>query len=154
MQKNNFQVILNVLLDNEIKRGIKMKKFEIILLISSIVKIILEALPYGAVLNFPTPEKTITQTFSYFSVNPFGYANFGPLLTAILSCIILIFAAVLVLNKEKLTKPVFVLAVISVITSIMPLFMGCYSIIGGIITTLCALEAILSAIILKKRSVL
>ncbi len=128
-----------------------MKKIKIILLISSITSIILEALPYGAVLHFATPEKTITQTFSYFSLNPFGYANFGPLLTAILSCIIFILAILLILNKNKLVKAMFVLTVISVFTSIMPLFMGCYSLIGGAISAFCIFNSALAAIISKKR---
>ena len=62
-----------------------MKKYKITLLVSVIVSIVLEALPYGAVCNFATPEKTIRQTFSYFSLTPFGYANFGPFITACLT---------------------------------------------------------------------
>ena len=47
-----------------------MKKYKITLLVSVAASIILEALPYGAVCNFATPEETIRQTFSYFSLTP------------------------------------------------------------------------------------
>ncbi|MBC5582264.1 hypothetical protein H8S23_12170 [Anaerofilum sp. BX8] len=48
--------------------------------------LVLEATPWGAVLIFaPGPGETVRETFSYFSLTPFGYANFFPLLTAVLT---------------------------------------------------------------------
>lgn len=54
-----------------------------------IVTLVLEALPYGAVLRFANPEgEPWRETFSYFSLTPFGYANFAPFITAIATCIV------------------------------------------------------------------
>ena len=48
--------------------------------------IALELLPLGAVCIFATsPTERVKETFSYFSLTPFGYANFAPLITATLT---------------------------------------------------------------------
>ena len=48
--------------------------------------IVLELLPFGAVCIFATsPTERVKETFSYFSLTPFGYANFAPLITATLT---------------------------------------------------------------------
>ncbi len=53
-----------------------MKKISLIVL--PVLTILLEALPLGAVCIFaPSPTERITETFSYFSLIPFGYANFS-----------------------------------------------------------------------------
>ena len=50
--------------------------------------IALELLPFGAVCIFATsPTERVKETFSYFSLTPFGYANFAPLITAILTVV-------------------------------------------------------------------
>lgn len=127
-----------------------MKKFKIILLISSVISVILEALPYGAVCNFADPEKSIIKTFSYFSLTPFGYANFGPFITAILSCVILVFAIVLLAGKsKKIIGIAAVFSLISVVTSLMPLMFGLsyYSVTGGFISAMMIINFILILII-------
>ena len=64
---------------------------KVVLLLLSVVIILLEILPFGAVLNFATDSgETIRETFSYFSLVPFGYANFGPFLTSLLSSALLL----------------------------------------------------------------
>lgn len=113
------------------------------------MSLILEALPYGAVLNFANPEgESIRKTYSYFSLTPFGYANFSPFITALLTCAvtaILIFYCVT--GKRTLlilTRNTFFLA--SVI-SLCPLFLGArsFTVIGALITvTLIAEAALLS----------
>ena len=56
-------------------------------LILPIITLILEALPYGAVCIFASsPTEKHRETFSYFDLTPFGYANFAPLFTAIITC--------------------------------------------------------------------
>ena len=89
---------------------------------------ILEVMPYGAVLNFARPPEeggAIRETYSYFDLTPFGYANFGPLLTAIISLLIMIVIIVLLFTKgQKLLSLVAVLSAVGVITSLMPLMYG------------------------------
>ena len=68
-----------------------MKKRKIFLLILSCLALFLEALPYGAVLIFATPEgEGIRKLYSYFDLVTFGYANFAPMLVAISTVIIVI----------------------------------------------------------------
>ena len=132
-----------------------MKKYKITLLASVFVSIILEALPFGAVCNFATPEKTIRQTFSYFSLTPYGYANFGPFITACLTCILLLLS-VLMFTKlsDRIKKIASVISVISVVTSFMPLFFGIdyYSVVGGFISAMMIIQLVIIMIIKKRDS--
>lgn len=99
-----------------------MKKLTSVIILLAVI--ILELLPYGAVLNFaPAPGETIRSTYSYFSLVPFGYANFGPFLTAILSCILL-FLSLLYLLKEKGKRAIITISAIAFATSLMPLIFG------------------------------
>lgn len=111
-----------------------MKNMKLILL--PVVTLFLEMLPYGAVLIFASaPTDSVRKTFSYFSLIPFGYANFAPLLTAILTCVILVLA-IISIKREKFCKMVFLVSVIATIISLLPLAYGikCYSVVGGAIT--------------------
>ena len=130
-----------------------MKKHKITLLASIVVSIILEALPYGAVCNFATPEETIRQTFSYFSLTPYGYANFGPFITACLTCILLLLS-VLMFTKfsDRIKKIASVISGISVVTSFMPLLFGLnnYSVTGGFISAMMIIQLIIITIIKKR----
>lgn len=120
-----------------------MKKFS--LLICPLVILILELLPFGAVLNFANPEgESFRETFSYFSLTPFGYANFGPFITAILSCILLVSVVIYVL-KGKLKKFSIILGIVACAVSLSPLLFGLqyYSVIAGLITFFLGLEVML-----------
>ena len=120
-----------------------MKKFS--LLICPLVVLILELLPFGAVLNFANPEgESFRETFSYFSLTPFGYANFGPFITAVLSCILLISVIIYVL-KGKLKKFSIILGIVACAVSLSPLLFGLhyYSVIAGLITFFLGLEVML-----------
>ena len=120
-----------------------MKKFS--LLISPLIVFVLELLPFGAVLNFANPEgESFRETFSYFSLTPFGYANFGPFITAILSCILFISVIIYVL-KGKLKKFSIILGIVACVVSLSPLLFGLqyYSMIAGCITFLLGLETML-----------
>ncbi|WP_156136405.1 hypothetical protein [Candidatus Soleaferrea massiliensis] len=124
-----------------------MKRYKVIGLFTLLAMIILELLPFGAVCNFAVaPDSgggTIRQTFSYFDMTPFGYANFGPLLTAVLSAaffllfIVFLFAG---MTRRRLNA-LFGLSVAAVITSVFPLFFGLsyYSLTGLAISLLLVL---------------
>ena len=63
-----------------------MKKISLV--VFPALTIVLEALPMGAVCTFAIfPTERVRETFSYFSLIPFGYANFAPLITAILTVV-------------------------------------------------------------------
>ena len=132
-----------------------MKKLKIFLLGSVVASIILEALPYGAVCNFATPEKTLRTLFSYFDLTPFGYANFGPFLTACLTCIMLLLSVLMIISdKPVISKTATIISVVSIITSLMPLMFGVsyYSVIGGIISVLMIIQFVIIMIIKKREN--
>lgn len=130
-------------------KGLTMKKIR--LLILPIVTIILQILPCGAVLVFaPSPTERVRETFSYFNLTPFGYANFAPFITALLTCIILLLALISI-KLEKMRKAVFWLSLAAAIISLLPLVFGIdyYSVVGGIITITLAIESVLAKISAK-----
>ena len=116
--------------------------------------VILEALPYGAVLNFaPGPGETIRQTFSYFSLIPFGYANFGPFLTALFTCIILLLSVINIFaDSRKLCKIAAVFSAVAFLTSLMPLMFGFnyFTFIGGLISAILATEFCITAFVRRR----
>lgn len=123
-----------------------------IYVILPVIAIILECLPWGAVLKFAGEQKAdgtfeyIYHTESYFSPLPFGFANFGPLLTAVLTCILLILGIVLVIGKkEKLLDRIKVVLGVAIATSLMPLVYGFdfFSIVGALISAVLILEFVI-----------
>ena len=132
-----------------------MKKMRLIYAVLSAAAIILEILPYGAVLNFGVPSddgsiETIRQTYSYFSLIPFGYANFGCFITALLTCVLL-FIGILyaVKGNSALKKVISTISLISVLSSLSPFLFGLSyaSVIGIFISIILILEFILSILI-------
>ena len=103
-----------------------MNKKKIILSVLSVLVLVFELLPYGVVLNFGNPEgEPLRETFSYFSLIPYGYANIGPFITAILTCflIILIIVGWFKFGK-KLNLAIMWLSGIAMVFSLFPLFLG------------------------------
>ena len=126
------------------------KSLSIITLASLLAIIILEALPYGAVLNFAvSPEAGggyVRETFSYFSLTPFGYASFGPLLTAVMSIVLLIlFIIWLCTNKSGFITASFLCCIVAFAASLLPLLYGAayLSVTGVIISLLFAADLII-----------
>lgn len=121
-----------------------MKLKKLVLLILSLGALTLEALPYGAVLNFGGPNGEIWRhTYSYFSLLPMGYANFGPIITALITCLLLILTAVGVFKQgEGLNAAVKYISGAGALISLSPLLYGInhFSAVGAAIT------AILSAV--------
>lgn len=104
--------------------------------------LIFELLPNGVVLNFANPEgEPWRRTYSYFSLTPFGYANVGPFITAILTCILLVLVAVYLLKpRNGLNTAILNVSGLATAASLMPLMFGFDYItaIGVIITLLLA----------------
>ncbi len=119
-----------------------MKK-KIITLCILLCTLVLEILPYGAVCNFANPEGAPHRvTYSYFSLTPYGYANFAPLITAILTCVLLLVVIISFINKKDLRKKTAILAGASSLISLCPMLDGLddYSIVGAMIS-LCLIAA-------------
>ena len=118
----------------------KMKK---LLLVSfPIIAFVLELLPYGVVLNFANPEgEPWRRTYSYFSLTPFGYANFGPFITAILTCVLLVLVVVYLFKSHKgLNIAIMNVSGFATATSLLPLMFGFsyITVIGVIVSVLLA----------------
>ena len=110
--------------------------------------IVLELLPFGAVCIFATsPTERAKETFSYFSLTPFGYANFALLITAVLTVVILLLSLIS-LKKDSVFNALFVLSIITAIISLMPLMYGLtyYTLVGAFITVTLVIESILAKI--------
>ena len=114
-----------------------MKK-RLLYLILPVITLVLEILPYGAVCNFANPDGgPWRQTFSYFDLTPFGYANFAPFLTALATCLIFVLLVVYCVNgKVAIAGAAKKLLVAAGLLSLGPLMLGIsyYSLEAGLIT--------------------
>ncbi len=101
-----------------------MKK-KIILLCAALTALVLEILPFGAVCLFANPEGApYRHTYSYFDLTPFGYANFAPLIVALLSCALLVLILVALIAKKPMRTPILVLSAAAAVLSFAPLLLG------------------------------
>jgi len=74
----------------------------IALLVLPLTALILELLPSGVVLRFANPEgEPWVRTYSHFDLTPFGYANFGPLIAAVLTCVLLLLVVIYLFKPRK-----------------------------------------------------
>ena len=111
--------------------------------------LLLELLPWGAVCCFANPDGAPwRKTFSYFCLVPFGYANVGPFLTAVLTVGVLVLLAVFLLTgKRRILLWVKILLGIGVVMSLCPLLLGAhfFSVTGALITAALLAELCLLA---------
>lgn len=118
-----------------------MKK-RLLYLILPIVTLILEIIPYGAVCNFARPANDgsighFRELYSYFDLMPFGYANFAPLITAILSCFVLLLVVIYCITGKMRVMPLVKNTLpICIAISLCPLLYGIrfFSLVGALIT--------------------
>lgn len=108
----------------------------------TLVALILELLPNGVVLNFANPEgEPWRGTYSYFSLTPYGYANFGPFITATLTCILLVLVIIYLFKPRKgLNTAIMNVAGFATAASLMPLMFGIdyITVVGVVISVLLA----------------
>ncbi len=88
--------------------------------------LLLEILPYGAVCIFKDDaDSVLRKTFSYFSLIPYGYANFAPFITAVLTCIeVVLLVLYCVTGKLNFAKKAKLVLVAAIIISFAPLMLG------------------------------
>ena len=121
-------------------------------LILPIITLILEILPYGAVLNFMRPASSedgspghFRELYSYFDLTPFGWANFAPLFTGIITCIILLLLVVYcITGKTRLAIMAKNILYVCAVFSLGPLVLGFHFLsVVGVLITLCLIGEIL-----------
>lgn len=116
----------------------KMKKP--VLSVLSLAVLILELLPRGVILRFANPERDQwVHRYSYFDLTPFGYANIGPFITAILTCVLILLIAFFWFKSYRsLDLAITIISGVAVVTSLLPIMFGFsyLTTIGVIITVL------------------
>lgn len=110
---------------------------------------ILELLPAGVVMRFASPDGLLPpQYYSYFNLLPFGYGDFTPLFTGLLTVVALITAALALLLRGRagrLRGAAFVCSALALVLSLFPLLLFgrtymtwvSYTVSGCLLTALC-----------------
>ena len=117
------------------KKGITVKPNNKIIyglgLVFQAAALILELLPTGAVLVFmgdPGTGKVFRNTYSYFDLTVYGYANFTPLLTGLLTIAILVLSILTLCRFQRAVRTrnaAFICTVIALVLSLLPpIFFG------------------------------
>lgn len=126
-----------------------------VLLAITVTILILELLPYGAVLDFAhmSPELTLgyyEEHFSYFDPMVYGHGHFGPLITAVLTCMLAVITVIAVFFENRAVRIALrVVSVLTLLCSLTPMLTGCYSPVGMAISALLLVTCIIS---LKKEA--
>lgn len=113
--------------------------------------LVLEALPFGVRMVFaPGPETRAVTFHAFFSFLPFGCGVFGPVTAALLTVFLLI--AALLTRKQERTPGVTALSAAALLAAVSPL---CYvpdafTLCGGLICALLALELAVSLLRIKE----
>ena len=137
------------------KRGYSMKATDRVYYLAALalqgIALVLEVLPIGVVMVFATSPTTQTiEVYSYFSLLPVGYANFTPLLTGILTILIILLGAIALFRFDRaasIRKTIFVCSIISLLFSIVPLFL--FGTVGMTVASYAVSCAILLSICLQ-----
>lgn len=126
------------------------RKQPIVVFAVLIVILVLELLPYGVVLEFAhmSPDLSISyyeQHFSYFDLIVYGYGNIGALFTAILTCaLIVITVNYCFVKNSKMKIAINILSFVAFLTSLTPMLVDCYTVLGGIISFLLLVIVVIS----------
>ena len=137
------------------KRGYSMKATDRVYYLAALalqgIALVLEVLPIGVVMVIATsPTKQTIEVYSYFSLLPVGYANFTPLLTGILTILIILLGAIALFRFDRaagIRKTIFVCSIISLLFSIVPLFL--FGTVGMTVASYAVSCAILLSICLQ-----
>ena len=124
-----------------------MKK-KLFMLCATLIALVLEILPYGAVCNFALDEgEHLRQTFSYFDLTPFGYANFAPFIVALLTCALTVMIVVSLVSKKSMRTPILTVSAIAMVLSLAPLLFGIsyFSIVGACISVALLLTTLVAS---------
>ena len=125
-----------------------MKK-KLIMLFTTLIALVLEILPYGAVCNFANPEgEPWRRTYSYFDLTPFGYANFAPFIVALLTCVLIILIVVSLVGKKEMKALILAVSAIATVLSLAPLLYGIrfFSVVGALISVALAITTVIAFI--------
>ncbi len=131
-----------------------MKATKIARLATLALTLILELLPFGVLMRFANPEGEPHRSLhSYFSLLPYGYGNVGPLITAVLSCLLILLCVIgLWKGGRGLNTAIAVIAALATVLSCGPLMFGLqnFTLVGGGIT-LCLTAVLVLSLWMNRR---
>lgn len=135
-----------------------MKRKKLFYLILPLATLVLEILPYGVIMKHAhiSPDLSISYykaTHSYFDLIPFGNANIAPLLTAIVTCLIVVLLIIFCFTDNNVvSKTIKTTLFIGTVLSLCPLLLGIefFSVTGALITVTLLAEFILIFITTKQ----
>ena len=126
------------------------RKRPFVLLAITVMILILEIIPYGAVLEFAhmSPDLTLSyyeQHFSYFDPMVYGHGHFGPLITAVLTCMLAVITVIAVFFENRAVRIALrVVSVLTLLCSLTPMLTECYSPVGMAISAFLLVTCIIS----------
>ena len=91
-----------------------------------LIALILELFPNGVVMRFANPEgEPWVKTVSFFDPLPYGYGNFGPFLSALITAALVILSVFYaVKGGRKLKKVLLILSLAAAVFAILPITFG------------------------------
>lgn len=132
-----------------------MRKKDLLTLPLPLIALILECMPDGVVLFFGNPDgEPFRHSYSYFSLTPFGYANFAPLLTGIATVLAVVLLLVFCLTgRETLARIARTVTAVGTVLSVGPLLLGrnYYTPMGIFVTLSLLAGTVVTALLIQKR---
>ena len=115
-----------------------MKKNFFILLVLTFLTVIFEILPFGVRLYFAHPDgDPILETFSYWSITPYGYGTLSQFPASILTIAIFILAAVGFFTEKRTLLLVYaIVSAVAALLSFVPYFDGSFTWVSFFISIL------------------
>lgn len=121
---------------------------KILPIILPLAAIVLETLPTGTVMYFGNPSgEPFRQTFSYFDPIHWGYADFAPNLTALLTCVLFVLAvANAFIHRKRPARAMTAVALLATVFSLLTFVFGGVTFIGAGVSVLLSLATVLSVV--------
>ena len=115
-----------------------------------LLTLVLECLPVGVAMSFmgdPAVGDAFTEYVSYFSLLPVGYGNVFPMLTGVITAVLLVVAVIhLCRPGDKLRKWLEQLSKAALITNVLQLIFSSMTAVGWLVFCLLCLEAGLATV--------
>ncbi len=122
----------------------------------ALITVGLELLPWGIEMRFISfsasgAREDVYSYYSYFSLMPFGYADFAPMLVGILSFLCLIFSGIYLFKEVRgLALTGFILQFVIVGLSVLRATLFSFTWLNGILLAIAVFTAVVTGILKKK----
>ena len=115
--------------------------------------VVVEALPFSAVLKFGSPGAEVkTEVYSSFDPLVFGAGNICPMICSVLSVLLLVISVAAVISKKRAPGVIgMILSALTFVESLGPVFTGHVTVWTVVIAVFLVCSAIVSAVSLKRK---